>query len=149
MTKYFRITDETYTEEGLALDQKVINGFLKYSSKILSQSGKLSFSKEGKFSLIKGIGFFGSISQGTGYNKYSCFIGFGDESKPDAQINITLKNDGVISLIFGEERLKEDQVGDFVGTRKKGTQLMDQTELKKGDKGYDEAVKILNLFNQN
>lgn len=28
MTKYFRITDETYTEEGLALDQKVINALL-------------------------------------------------------------------------------------------------------------------------
>ena len=56
----------------------------------------------------------------------------------DAQISITLKDDGVISLIFGEDRLKEDQVlGDFAGTRKKGTQLMDQTELKKGNKGYD------------
>lgn len=28
-------------------------------------------------------------------------------------------------------------------------QLMDQTELKKGDKGYDEAIKVLNLFSKN
>lgn len=28
MTKYFRITDETMTEEGLALDQKIINALI-------------------------------------------------------------------------------------------------------------------------
>jgi hypothetical protein len=134
------------------LDLKVINGTLKYTNKILSQSNKLKFKKEGKYTIITGEGFSASFKQGTVYSKYNCFIGFGDENKPDAQISITLKDNGIISIIFGEERVKEDYiVHDFSGDRvvKKGTQLMSQTEVRKGDKGYDQFIKVLDLFNQN
>jgi hypothetical protein len=118
------------------LNNKVISGFLKYSNKIIGQQDKLSYSKDGKYTLIKGPGFSASISEAKGYNKYSCFIGFGEEAKPDAQICITLKDDGVISLIFGDV------------INKNGQQPMSQTELNKDDKGYDDALKILNIFNQ-
>jgi hypothetical protein len=143
-------TDRTeYQIHQSQLDNKVISGFLKYSNRIINQQDKLSYSKDGKYTLIKGPGFSASISVGKGYSKYSCFIGFGDEAKPDAQMCITLKDDGVISLIFGEERRKEDvQVGGIIGTLKKGEQPMTQTELNKGDRGYNEALKILNIFNQ-
>ena len=133
------------------LDSKSIDSFLKYHKKIVDQSNGLNFSQDGKYTMIKGSGFFASISKGGTYNKYSCFIGFGNEEKPDAQISITLKDDGVISLIYGEERLKGDQTIDFGGvqrTRKAGTQLMNQTELEEGDKGYDECMQILDLFNK-
>jgi hypothetical protein len=144
-------TDRTeYQIHQSQLDNNVISGFLKYSNKITNQQNKLSYSKDGKYTLIKGSGFSATISKGSGYNKYSCFIGFGDESKPDAQMSITLKDDGVISLIFGEERRKEDvHIGGSIGTLKKGEQPMTQTELKKGDKGYTEAMNILNIFLQN
>jgi hypothetical protein len=143
-------TDRTeYQIHQSQLDNNVISGFLKYSNKITSQQNKLSYSKDGKYTLIKGSGFSATISKGSGYNKYSCFIGFGEESKPDAQISITLKDDGVISLIFGEERRKEDvHIGGIIGTLKKGEQPMTQTELKKGDRGYDDALNILNIFNK-
>ena len=125
----------------------IVSGLLKYYNKIATS--KLSFSKDGKFITVKGNNFTGGFSQGTGYNKYNCFFVFGNQNKPDAQLSITMKDDGSVSIYFAEERLKATREVDLgVAKRKmrKGTQLFNQTEIKKGEKGYNEAIKILNLF---
>jgi hypothetical protein len=146
------ITKTEYQIHMDQLDYKAIDGFIKYANKIKEQKDKIVFSEDDGHLLIKGKDFSATSKESKSkYTVYSCYIIFGDNDplKLEAQININLKDDGVISIMFGEERLKEDKViGGFVGTYKKGSQLLTQTELRKGDKGYSEAMNIINIFSK-
>jgi hypothetical protein len=117
------------------LDNNVIKKLTKYHNMVMKHSKDFVKSQDGKYTLTKAANFITSSKPGMGYNKKVVFIGIGDESHPDAQICLTLKDDGVISVCIGDERNEKD-----------GTQPMDQTEIIKSDIGYNLALELVNAL---
>jgi hypothetical protein len=140
-------TKTEYSIHKSQIDVGAVSNFVKKYDSI--KSSDLTYTQDGKYTIAKGSGFYGSSKEGTGYNKESCYIVFGDENNPSSQISITLKDDGTVSLMYGggkttKDIVQYDAAGNPARTIKAGTQLMDQTELKKGDRGYKEAIDTLN-----
>ena len=125
-------------------DRSIVSGFIKYQKQIVQQKGKISKVKDGKYITIKGQGFSGGASPGSGYSKGNVFIAFGSEQNPTAQINVSLKDNGVISIMFGEGH-HAHYASTGLGVKVSNSQTLSQTELRKGDPGYQEALDLLEL----
>jgi hypothetical protein len=140
---------ENYKIELSENDNVIINGFLKYYKNIISQKDNVKFSKDGNYIITQGSNFNSSSKENTsGYNLYSSFTMVGDEKSPDAQINITLKDDGTISLMFGEGAAKGGTTKIMGKTSNVDYQKMSQVEISKGEHGYDEANNLLMFLMQ-
>jgi hypothetical protein len=125
-------------------DRSIVSGFIKYQKQIVQQKGTITKVKNGKYITIKGQGFSGGVSPGSGYSKGNVFITFGSEKDPTAQINVSLKDDGAISIMFGEGH-HAHYASTGLGLRVSNSQTLSQTELRKGDPGYKEALDLLEL----
>jgi hypothetical protein len=133
-----------YSVSHRSQDSNVINGLIKCHKIITSDN--LNFSDYGKQTIIEGNNFSASFSKGTKYNIYSTYVVFGNESDPDFILNISLKDDNNISIMYG----KEKTISTFPGNQSKElVQQMTQVEISKNDRGYNEALEILNLFKNN
>ena len=127
------------------LDNEVQSKLINYSKLIKSNIKDSNKTQEGKYTITKGNNFIASSKGASGYSQKSVMIIFGTESKIDHELHITLKDDGIISVII-DDKIKETHDRGFGGVIEKGTKIMDQTEIRKGDVGYQEALQILNLF---
>jgi len=125
-------------------DRSIVSGFIKYQKQILQQKGTITKVKKGKYITIKGRGFSGGASPGSGYSKGNVFIAFGSEEDPTAQINVSLKDDGAISIMFGEGH-HAHYASTGLGLKVSTSQTLSQTELHKGEPGYKEALELLEL----
>lgn len=125
-------------------DRSIVSGFIKYQKQVLQQKGTITKVKNGKYITIKGRGFSGGASPGSGYSKGNVFIAFGSEEDPTAQINVSLKDDGTISIMFGEGH-HAHYASTGLGVKVSNSQTLSQTELHKGDPGYKEALELLEL----
>ena len=125
-------------------DISIVKGFIKYQKQILQQKGTISKVKDGKFTTIKGQGFSGGSSLGSGYSKGNAFFAFGSEKDPTAQINVSLKDDGTISIMFGEGH-HAHYTSTGLDLTISNSQTLSQTEVHKGEPGYKEALELLEL----
>jgi hypothetical protein len=126
-------------------DNQNINSFLKYHNTIMQQKDDLKVSKDDKgFITSQGDNFNATSRENTTskYIKYSSYAIFGNAENPTAQINISLDDRDIISLMFG--------AGASASTFQSGKAAykMDQMELHKGDHGYQEAYELLMMFMQ-
>jgi hypothetical protein len=127
------------------LDNEVQSKLVNYYKLIKSNIKDSKKTQEGKYTVTKGSNFTATSKGSSGYSQKSVMIAFGTESKIDGELHITLKDDGIISVI-ADDVIKKTTDRGFGGVIKKGTKVMDQTEIRKGDVGYGEALGILNLF---
>jgi hypothetical protein len=125
-------------------DKQIINDFLSYHEVIMQQKADLKFSKDDQ-GFITAIGDNFNTTSRESKSKYiecSSFALFGNPKSPTAQINISLDDQGTISIMFG--------AGGSASTYQAGktSYKMNQMEVKKGDRGYQVAYELLMIFMQ-
>jgi uncharacterized glyoxalase superfamily protein PhnB len=129
----------------LGLDDKIQSKLLDYHKLIKGYSSQFKKTKDGKYTITEAGDLYASAKEGGKYTIKDVYIIIGDKNNPSKELQISHKDNGNISVTINTVAEKEVDRG-FGGVLKAGSKVYNQCEMMKGDKGYSEALELLNMF---
>jgi hypothetical protein len=142
-------TLNTETQVKTQQNENDIKKLLDYHYSIISKKDEFKQAKEGNYLVTKTDDFVAL----SGKNKYNgadnVNVTWGNPwSNEGKELRLTLYENGTISIYIDHIVEKDIDRGISGGITKAGKKVLNQFDLNKGDKGYDEAINIINIFSE-